>query len=174
MGVVFRGAVGGLEVEERFVKLGRAAMLGCMLQDAMFRRDCTTFVTQDPCWHLVKGSKTFRPRLINTGFIQVIPPVILTRHVTFHTVEARAILPPFLPFRVSHRTCNAARYAKVLVIHDKFECVCSHCSGRTPTTSYPLPATTITSFAVIPWPFAARYKLPSPSIEPYTSRTPSI
>ena len=29
VGVEFRGAVGGLEVEERFVKLGRAAMLVC-------------------------------------------------------------------------------------------------------------------------------------------------
>ena len=41
VGVEFRGAVGGLDVDERFVKLGRAVMLGFMLQDANFRRECT-------------------------------------------------------------------------------------------------------------------------------------
>ena len=46
VGVVFRGAAGGLEVEERFVRLGRAVMLGFMLQDAMFRTDRTTIVDQ--------------------------------------------------------------------------------------------------------------------------------
>ena len=57
VGVEFRGAVGGLEVEERFVKLGRAVMLGFMLQDAMFLRECTstTVVTQGSCWHLLKA-----------------------------------------------------------------------------------------------------------------------
>ena len=53
VGVVFRGAVGGLEVEERFVKLGRAVMLGFMLQHGMFRRDCTTIVTQGFGRHLL-------------------------------------------------------------------------------------------------------------------------
>ena len=55
VGVEFRGAVGGLEVEERFVKLGRAVMLGFMLQGVMFRRECTTVVTQGSRWHLLKA-----------------------------------------------------------------------------------------------------------------------
>ena len=55
VGVECRGAVGDLEVEERFVRLGRAVMLGFRLQDAIFRRDCTAFVTQGCCWHLLKA-----------------------------------------------------------------------------------------------------------------------
>ena len=84
VGAEFRGAVGGLEVDERFVKLGRAVMLGFILQDANFRRDCTTVVTLGSylhLWKLESGSKIFTDLLLELHRIYA-------NHPSYDTDEA--------------------------------------------------------------------------------------